>query len=242
MKIWHISDTHTYHEQLKVPENVDMVIFSGDCSNPRDIYKSEFEIRTFLIWMSQLPIKHKILIAGNHDLGIERGLVKNFEDYGITYLFNSSVTIEGLKIWGSPYTPNFQNWAFNMARHKIGRVWDIIPEDIDILVLHGPPKGILDISYNQTGGIEFCGDSALKKRVLKLDVSLVCFGHIHNYDDHINSGVTQLSGKKTVYSNAVLVKDGRFGSLIANGNLFEIDDKKNVKIIHEKFGKFKYIS
>ena len=62
MKIWHISDTHTYHGFLKVPEGIDMVIFSGDCSNPRDPYTNEHEVRNFITWFDSLKIKHKIFV------------------------------------------------------------------------------------------------------------------------------------------------------------------------------------
>jgi len=231
MRIWHISDTHTYHGLLSVPENIDVVLFSGDCSIPRDIYKSEFQIREFLLWMWKLPIKHKIFVAGNHDFGIEKNLVKNFEDYDVIYLENDSVTIDGIKFWGSPFTPSFGNWGFGKSRSKIHKVWDSIPDDSDVIVTHGPPKGILDISNNHDNSIEFCGDSSLKKRMFKLEPILVCFGHIHNYRDHINAGSMKLSGRKTIYSNGSVVTDGKFGKLSSNGNIFEIDSEKNIKII-----------
>ena len=178
------------------------------------------------MWMWKLPIEHKIFVAGNHDFGIESGLVKNFEDYDITYLFNNSVTIDGIKFWGSPFTPNFGQWAFMKARNTINRVWDVIPDDTDIIVTHGPPKGILDISDNYDRSIEFCGDSALLKRMLKLEPMLVCFGHIHNFEDHDNAGVMKVTGKKTVYSNGSCVTDRRFGKKLSHGNLFEINTKK----------------
>jgi hypothetical protein len=64
MKIWHISDTHTYHDQLTIPKDIDMVIHSGDCSNPRDPYNNEPEVRNFIHWFKSLPIKHKVYVAG----------------------------------------------------------------------------------------------------------------------------------------------------------------------------------
>ena len=152
MKIWHISDTHTYHGLLKVPNGIDMVIHSGDCSNPRDPYNNEPEVREFIHWYKSLPIKHKIYVAGNHDTSIEKGLVtkKDFADYNITYLENDYVTIEGVKIFGSPYTPNFGNWSFMKDRNKLDRFWrDAIHDGTDIVVTHGPPKGILDKSENR---------------------------------------------------------------------------------------------
>ena len=121
MKIWHIGDTHTYHDLLVVPEGIDVVIFSGDCSNPRDPYTNEPEVRSFKNWFAKLPIKHKIFVAGNHDSSIEKGFVvaKDFEDVGIHYLENTNVTIEGIKIFGSPYTPTFHHWSFNKDRSKL---------------------------------------------------------------------------------------------------------------------------
>ncbi len=109
MKIWHISDTHTYHGLLKVPEGIDMVIHSGDATNPRDPYASEQEMLNFISWFGSLPIKHKIFVAGNHDLCIERNLITkiDFMKNGIVYLENDYAEVEGIKIWGSPFTPTF---------------------------------------------------------------------------------------------------------------------------------------
>ena len=70
MRIWHISDTHTYHDLLKIPSGIDTVIHSGDCSNPRDPYNNEPEVREFIDWYKELPIKNKIYVAGNHDLSL----------------------------------------------------------------------------------------------------------------------------------------------------------------------------
>ena len=223
MKIWHISDTHTYHDLLTIPEGIDMVIFSGDCSNPRDPYANEPEIRAFIDWYSELNIQYKIFVAGNHDSSIEKGLVtkKDFEDKGIVYLENEGVEIEGLKIWGSPNTPTFGNWSFMKAREKINRVWEHIPEDTDILIVHGPPKGILDHSYNREGKYERCGCNALRKQVLnRIKPQLMCFGHIHNFEDIINQGTLKLTNYSTIFSNGSVVEDNRFGKLSSNGNIF----------------------
>ena len=225
MKIWHISDTHTYHGLLKVPEDIDMVIHSGDATNPRDPYVSEQEMLNFISWFSSLPIKHKVFVAGNHDLCVERNFITkiDFMKNGIVYLENDYVEVEGLKIWGSPITPSFGNgWAFNKKREKTNEVWKHIPDDVDIVVVHGPPKGILDLSYDVTGKLEFCGDSSLKKRMLDVNPKLCLFGHIHNCEDIINAGTRKLSTHDTVYSNGSVVTDRKFGKLTSNGNIFEI--------------------
>ena len=225
MKIWHISDTHTYHGLLKVPEDVDMVIHSGDATNPRDPYKSENEMLNFISWFGLLPIKHKVFVAGNHDLCIERNLVTkiDFMKNGIVYLENDYAEVEGIKIWGSPFTPTFgQGWAFNKKRSALHDIWKEIPDDVDIVVVHGPPKGILDLAYHQLNCIEFCGDEALRKRMYLLNPKLCLFGHIHNNEDIINAGTMKLSNHDTIYSNGSVVTDGKFGKLSSNGNTFEI--------------------
>jgi Icc-related predicted phosphoesterase len=225
MKIWHISDTHTYHGLLKVPEGIDMVIHSGDATNPRDPYASEQEMLNFISWFGSLPIKHKVFVAGNHDLCIERNLVTkiDFMKNGIVYLENDYAEVEGIKIWGSPFTPTFgEGWAFNKKRSALHDVWKHIPDDVDIVVVHGPPKGILDLAYHQLNCIEFCGDEALRKRMYLLNPKLCLFGHIHNNEDIINAGTMKLSIGDTIYSNGSVVTDGKFGKLSSHGNTFEI--------------------
>jgi Icc-related predicted phosphoesterase len=225
MKIWHISDTHTYHGLLKVPEGIDMVIHSGDATNPRDPYASEQEMLNFISWFGSLPIKHKVFVAGNHDLCIERNLVTkiDFMKNGIVYLENDYAEVEGIKIWGSPFTPTFgEGWAFNKKRSALHDIWKQIPDDVDIVVVHGPPKGILDLAYHQLNCIEFCGDEALRKRMYLLNPKLCLFGHIHNNEDIINAGTMKLSNHDTIYSNGSVVTDGKFGKLSSHGNTFEI--------------------
>lgn len=223
--IWHISDTHGFHHLLDIPDNIDAVIHSGDASNNRDMYKNQPEFDEFIHWFKQLPIRYKIYVAGNHDTALEKNLfdVKNqMKEAGIIYLENSDVTIEGIKIWGSPHTPQFGEWAFMKSRQKIDKVWKHIPEDSDIVVVHGPPKGILDLSFDYRNNIERCGCNALKNRILKIEPYLFLSGHIHNNKDIINAGTVKLSNYRTIFSNGSVVTDGKFGTLSSNGNILTI--------------------
>lgn len=225
MTILHISDTHTYHDLLKIPSGIDMIIHSGDCSNPRDPYNNEPEVRGFIDWYKEIPVKYKVYVAGNHDTSIEKGLVtkKDFEDAGIIYLENESVVIEGIKIFGSPHTPNFGNWAFMKERNKLERFWRLaIDEDVNIVVTHGPPKGILDKSYDRENNMEACGDKSLLNRILEVQPAYSLFGHVHNTKDIVNAGIQKLSVCNTFFSNGSVVTDGRFGKLSSNGNVFNI--------------------
>ena len=225
MKIWHISDTHGSHKSLVIPEGIDVVIHSGDCSNYRDPYNNESEVRDFIDWFSGVDIPTKIYVAGNHDTSIEKGLImgNDFTDNGITYLENESIVLDGIKIFGSPHTPQFGQWAFMKARHKLERVWGMaIDDDVDVIVTHGPPKGILDLAEDRNGCLEYCGDKSLLNRVKEVNPKLVLFGHIHNARDIVNTGIRKLYGLETIFSNATTVTDGKRGELTSNGNVIEI--------------------
>ena len=226
MKIWHISDTHGFHNQLVIPEGIDLVIHTGDASNYLDPYTNEPEVRKFIDWYEQISIPNKIFIPGNHDTSIERGLVKvsDFISRGIHLLNHDWMDVNGIKIFGSPFTPTFGNWAFMKSRETINRVWEQIPEGMDIVAVHGPCKGILDLSRDRQNVLEFCGDGALRKHVLdRIKPKYFLSGHIHNFEDIINTGFRYLPDYGITFSNAAGVTDRRFDlGLTYNGNIFEI--------------------
>lgn len=184
MEITFISDTHWIVSDPSSKEDLTdllpggpILVHSGDVSGRG----TEREIRLFLDWFSSLPYMHKIMIAGNHDFFFEVAKPEEVEallaEYpGITYLNDSGVTIEGIKFWGSPITPFFHNWAFNKYTHEIQEHWDKIPEGIDVLITHGPPYQILDLTTYQKWNV---GCPKLLKRVYEIKPQVHVFGHIH---------------------------------------------------------------
>ena len=172
MRLVIFSDTHCAHEELNMPEG-DLLIFAGDMCG----YGHKKEAKRFIKWMSDLPHKYKVCICGNHDWPFYKylGFAKDsFESTGIHYLQDSSVEIDGLKIYGSPWQPEFCNWAFNLPRGKqLAEKWAMIPDDTDILITHGPPATIRDCCPTSVG----CDD--LLKRVYEIKPKLHVFGHIH---------------------------------------------------------------
>lgn len=199
MKIVCISDTHLYHEdtgarQPVIPQG-DLLIHSGDGTFRGNVQ----EIERFLDWLGKLPHPHKILVAGNHDWLFQtvperaRAMIPP----GVTYLENQETTIEGLRIYGTPWTPTFMKWAFMAERgHRLKDKYRGIPEGIDILVSHGPPKGILD----QVPDGEHVGSYELFEVVRRIKPRLHCFGHIHH-----GHGRLELDG--TLYVNAAIVDE-----------------------------------
>lgn len=184
MKIYHISDTHSYHNLLNINESeIDVIVHTGDGTNYRDPIRNEKEFFDFINWYAQVLVKNRIYIPGNHDSWVatfERQAKREFEDRGIIYLNKKEITIDGVKFYGDGISPTFGNWVFMADRSKMHKHWDLIPEDVNVLLTHTPPKGILDLSENRNGRIEMCGCSALFKKVRKLDnIKLHAFGHIH---------------------------------------------------------------
>src|SRR5947209_8205178 len=133
MRIICISDTHLAHQegQLKIPDG-DLLIHAGDGT----FEGSLAEMSDFLKWLSQLPHRRKVLIAGNHDWLFQKNpaLARSLVPASITYLEDSRAEIEGLSIYGSPWQPEFLKWAFNLPRGaRLREKWRRIPSDIDIL-------------------------------------------------------------------------------------------------------------
>ena len=183
IRITFISDTHTKHKQceLDLPGG-DILIHSGDFMNSGYYWN---EASSFLEWYDGLwQYDNKILIAGNHDRWFEdnmKEIPKLMEMYpNIKYLLDQQTEIFGLKIWGSPWQPEFYNWAFNLERNgeDLREKWFWIPSDCDILVTHGPSMGNLDISgapYNTPN----LGCELLRERIDVVKPLIHCFGHIH---------------------------------------------------------------
>ncbi|TMM31499.1 metallophosphoesterase [Polaribacter aestuariivivens] len=172
MKIVLISDTHGVHN-FRIPDG-DVLIHAGDVSSRG----RKAEIDLFVKWFQKQPHKHKIFIAGNHDFYFEEAAQNNIAvNYpNLIYLNDSGCEIDGIKFWGSPIQPTFFNWAFNRNRGKeIKKHWDLIPNNIDVLITHGPPYKVLDLTKNET----YAGCEELKKKVLEIKPKLHVFGHIH---------------------------------------------------------------
>lgn len=187
MRVVLISDTHDRHEEMRVPvPDGDILIHAGDATMMGRMH----EIAAFGVWFRKQPHKHKIFVAGNHDWMFQKnqmmalnllnqGLIGNERKPEIIYLEDSETTVEGLRIYGSPWQPTFYDWAFNLDRGEpLKQKWDLIPEGLDFLITHGPPMGILDQS-NPVVGSEHCGCEELLKAVDRTKPKFHVFGHIH---------------------------------------------------------------
>lgn len=178
-----LSDTHC--QQIPVPDG-DVLIHCGDHT-----FQGKYnESKDSLQWLNNLPHKYKLIIAGNHELGWESPIAREFilRDFtNLIYLHETGIEIEGIKFWGSPYQPEFMGWAFNVPRGpKLAAHWTKIPEDTDVLITHGPPYGLGDTNQQD---YRF-GDEDLLKRVLTVKPQVHCYGHAHHgYGEYFFKGI-----------------------------------------------------
>ena len=202
IKIVALSDTHTFHRSVKVPDG-DVLVFAGDLMGSG--YKHQ-EVKDFADWFSNQPHRVKILVSGNHDRMFENNLEYCLSKFNnIIYLCNSGCEVDGWKFWGSPYQPEFCNWAFNVQRgERIKKHWDLIPEDTDILITHGPPYGILDQIV--PGSSENLGCEELRKIVDKIRPKINIFGHIHGSYGSLATVGTDWQ-KKPIYYNVSICNE-----------------------------------
>lgn len=167
MIIHAIADLHGHLPKLS---SADVLILAGDLTWSGA--KGEF----FMLadWVERQDYEHIVVVAGNHDkyLAHKQNPFKRAH-----YLCDSGVEILGYKFWGMPYTPKFMNWHFMEEGDRMRRHVELIPEDTDILVTHGPPRHILDTNaqgYN-------CGCQYLRMRAIKVGPIAHVFGHIHEH-------------------------------------------------------------
>lgn len=172
-----ISDSHGQHLDIELPGG-DILLHCGDIAHHRGDGR---ELMSFLGWLQSQPYEHKIFICGNHDFLFQdhpAAVAQMIAKYDVTYLQDSSVKACGLNIWGSPWQPAFHNWAYNLPRGgpELAAKWAAIPDDTNILLTHGPPYGVGDM----TSRGEAAGCTALLRRLPELKQLKASFGgHIH---------------------------------------------------------------
>lgn len=201
--ILHLSDTHGQHKNLKSLPEADVIVHSGDFT----FAGSEEEAYDFMNWFCNLPYKHKIFIAGNHDMcmyGADHidGLSRN-----VHYLYNNSVVIDGIKFYG------ILMFMEDCMDGNLDVFINNIPDDTDVLITHMPPKGTCDLAdYGK--GLEHRGNATLAELLKKLHPTCHLFGHEHDaYGKTIKENV--------IYSNACVV-DSRY-NLINNPTIININ-------------------
>jgi 3',5'-cyclic AMP phosphodiesterase CpdA len=212
MKITIISDTHTKHRYCEndLPGG-DLLIHAGDFMNSG---YNPIEAMEFFKWFDEIDnYDFKVFIAGNHDRWMQdkteesRGILTGYKT--IDYLQDDWIQVgddeKMVKIYGSPWQPEFYNWAFNLPRNgeELKSKWDMIHEDTDILITHGPAWGFLDdVEGNRNVHL---GCELLAERIKQIKPKIHICGHIHSgyghyYDGHTHYFNASVLNERYLYS------------------------------------------
>jgi Icc-related predicted phosphoesterase len=113
---------------------------------------------------------------------------------GVAYLEDSGISIQGIRIWGSPWQPEFYDWGFNLPPGApLREKWALIPSNTEVLITHGPPLGHGDLCLphrNRAGCVDLLAE--ISERI---HPRFHVFGHIHE-------GYGQTSNGETEFINA----------------------------------------
>ena len=209
MKLVIISDTHTLHRELDMPEG-DVLIHCGDFCKGHDTFDNIKVLIDMCEWMDELPYACKIVIAGNHDNIMEKDEERKntFKMHGINYLQDSSIVYDGKTFFGTPWQVPFWG-SFNLPDESILKKLDKCLE-CDVLISHSPPASIL--SSNSQG--RETGSYAILAASERLEPKVHCFGHCHIHGNNV------FEVGDTAYINAAMA--GKDYELVHKPIVYEI--------------------
>jgi predicted phosphohydrolase len=193
------------HGNLPDVSPCDLLLIAGDICPARDhslAAQRLFLDGPFRRWLDAVPAGHVVGVAGNHDFLFERAPDRVPAGLRWTYLQDTATTIAGLgglKVYGTPWQPVFFDWAFNLTEPELARKWELIPDDVDVLVFHGPPAGYGDLTVRG----DRTGSPSQLEAIRRVKPELAVFGHIHEGRGQWTLEVG--NGRSTLLANVTVV-------------------------------------
>lgn len=213
MRIICLADLHGFLPDI--PDG-DVAIIAGDICPASDHsfwFQQQWLDGSFRNWAKNLPVKHVVFCAGNHDLYFDGKSVKApdhlcfMPDWpkNVHYLQDSSIVIDGVKIYGSPWSLDYCDWAFMGDEYKLYDKVRSIPDDVNIWLSHSPANGIMD--FNKWGNCHI-GACAIRDKALSLpNLKLFVFGHLHQKNPSGNGPDGDLVKNGIRFVNATIVNE-----------------------------------
>ena len=174
MRLVSISDTHTKHSLIHLPDG-NILVHAGDSTyggRPN-------ELEDFGNWLEKQTHRfdHIIIISGNHDWMFQNDLNRalSYLPKSVIYLEDSGISLDKVSFWGTPWQPIFFQWAFNATEKELANKFSSIPNNVNVLISHGPPDRILD----KTTRGDRAGSESLRKAIEKTNPTHCIVGHIH---------------------------------------------------------------
>lgn len=185
-----ISDTHNQHESIVLPPG-DILIHAGDATSAGSLR----EFQRFGKWLSAQRYSLIVATPGNHDWLAQEDsqAAQNCFTGPVKYLIHEAFEWEGLKFFGSPWSVEFNNWAFNYPEAEASELWSAIPDGTEVLVTHGPPHlygDVLGPLGSKPGTHVGCPE--LLRAVDRIKPLIHCCGHIHTGADLYERGRTTI--------------------------------------------------
>ena len=197
-----ISDTHLFHEKLKIPDG-DVLVHCGDIlfnDAASNRFLSWSKTKDFFKWFNKQPHREKIVICGNHDLVMERygpEAVRGLAAPNVHYLCDEWTHVAGFNIYGSPRSlGKSRNTAFQNRA-----TWALAPEPIDRRP-NGAPCDVL-ITHQSTASHE------LRTFLAEVNPQVAHFSG-HEHELHGLTVAVNGDGKEIPTFNAAITQ-GTFG-------------------------------
>lgn len=186
MKLLGMADLHGHLPDYRAVGAAEVICIAGDivpmwASNAaldgENLYRQARWLYTrFYPWVDSLECDRVVMTWGNHDwIGMEPDLIPKYDGDKLVVLVDDPYVYEGVHFWGTPWQPIYNHWAFNLPEWELENRWDRIPDDTDILIVHGPPKG-----FGDRVGRQQVGSPSLTAKIRKVNPRWVVCGHVHN--------------------------------------------------------------
>ncbi len=212
MRVAAISDTHGRRD-WSVPR-CDVFVHAGDLTGDGSLWETAlFAKRLEKEMDSPDGPQHAIIVPGNHDECFEHFLEPALTLFGpkVHVLLDQSFVLDGVCFYGSPWTPPFMQWSFMAGENQLASLYENMPPAVDVLVTHGPPRGILDPGWKTP----HAGSSSLARAVKKRRVRHHVFGHLHAAGGHM-----MRQGETIFYNVAACDEQHR---IVNQARVFEVE-------------------